>query len=69
MHATSGDSKAKRTASRWLGFNESSKKVKSGIEVFSEGVDRPKRTRRSGVIGGEGCFKWVFGQYDRERWP
>ena len=69
MHATSGDSKAKRTASRWLGFNESSKKVKSGIEVFSEGVDRPKRTQRSGVIGGEGYFKWVFGQYDWERWP
>ena len=67
MHATSGDSKARRTASRWLGFNESSKKVKSGTEVFSEGVDRPKRTQRSDVIGGEVCFKLVFDQYDRGR--
>lgn len=54
IHATSGDSKAKRTASFWLVFNDSSKDVKFCTRIFSEGEERPRSTRSSGDAGGEG---------------
>lgn len=52
MHANSGDSSAKRTASRWEGFNESSKNDNPSILIFADGGETPKRTSTNFVLGG-----------------